>query len=403
MSRTPTVGADHGPLHLQPLGCGPTPSSPKPPNVAVGEIRNAEAFAGLELDISIHRASPRRGETVPVEKKVPYRLWLKLRVGKALATEEVALTASLAGREVTIKSERQPQPLSEASWLLAECRGFETEEDAWTFGEELRRVVHLAGLCTRVGVDAGDPGQDRTVSWFNPEVLRRRGALDPDARIGADIHGILVLPDDGKTLFVRGGRAEATVRSNADDFVRTLEEAYPKSEVSGPKEPAIRRAVRVLNLAEMNNDPIAKVVLSISTVEGLAADPSWTKRQKEMITDAADWLERAHGGEGATGQVIEAILGIRRTSIRQRVRNMLAENDLSLLWEEWDALYSKRSGLFHGAGGDAGEQRGDRLEESELHTVAQEAMTLCGRIVLSLAKRNGIAIPSRAAVHFGVE
>ena len=82
---------------------------------------------------------------------------------------------------------------------------------------------------------------------------------------------------------------------------------------------------------------------------------------------------------------------------------MLAENDLSLLWEEWDALYSKRSRLFHGAGGDAGEQRGDHLEQSELHTVAQGAMTLCGRIVLSLAKRNGIAIPSGAAVHFGVE
>ena len=338
-----------------------------------------------------------------MEKSVPYRLWLKLRVGKALATEEVALTASLAGREVTIKSERQLQPLSEASWLLVESRGFETEDDARTFGEELRRAVHLAGLCARVGVDAGDLGEDRTVSWFNPEVLRGGGVLDPDARIGPDIHGILVLPDDGKTLFVRVGRAEATVYSNADHFVRALEEAFPGPEVFVAERPAIRWAVRVLNLAEMNTDPIAKVVLSISTIEGLASDPGWTELQKGMIRNAADWLEREHGGGEATGQVIEAIRRIRQSSIRQRIRNMLAENDLLLLWEDWDALYSKRSRLFHGRGGDDGEQRGDHLIESELHTVAQEAVTLCGRIVLSLAKRKGVAIPSRAGVHFGVE
>lgn len=132
-----------------------------------------------------------------MEKKVPYRLWLKLRVGTALATQEVALTASLAGREVTIKSERSE----------------------------------------------GDP------------------IVSPGA-MGVGV------ASSGKRM---------------------------------------RRAVRVLNLAEMNKDPIARVVLAISTVEGLAADHGWTERQKELITDAADWLERAHGGEEATGQVIEAI------------------------------------------------------------------------------------------------
>ena len=110
--------------------------------------------------------------TVWLEKKIRYRLWLKLRVGKALATEETVLTASVAGREVTIVSERQSQPLSKASWLLIECRGFEAEDDARDFGEKLRRAVHLAGLCARVGVDAGDPGEDRTVSWVNPKSCR---------------------------------------------------------------------------------------------------------------------------------------------------------------------------------------------------------------------------------------
>ena len=233
-----------------------------------------------------------------MEKKIRYRLWLKLRVGKALATEETVLTASVAGREVTIVSERQSQPLSKASWLLIECRGFEAEDDARDFGEKLRRAVHLAGLCARVGVDAGDPGDDRTVSWVNPEFVRGSGCLDPETRIGPDIHGILVLPDDGKTLFLRMGRPTGTVRSNVGDFVQALQEAFPESDVSGGDCPSIRRAVRVLNLAEINTDPIAKVVLAVSTIEGLATDPSWTDVQKKLIKSAAAWLDRTHGRWG---------------------------------------------------------------------------------------------------------
>ncbi len=338
-----------------------------------------------------------------MEKKVPHRLRLKLRVGKPLATEEVVLTVSLAGREVTIKSEEESQPLSKASWLLMECRGFETEDDARTFGEELRRAAYLAGLCTRVGVDASDTGEDCTVSWVNPDILWSSGISDRDVRVGPDIHGISVLPDDGKTIVSSSDQLELSVRSNADDFVGALEEAFPRPELTAAERPAMRRAVRVLNLAEINTDPIAKVVLSISTIEGLATDPDWTEMQKGMITSAANWLERKHGAEEEAQQVIEAIQKIRQISIRQRIRNMLDNNDLSHLWEDWDALYSKRSRLYHGRGGNDGEQRGDHLAESELHNLAQGATTLCGRIVLSLAKQNGVAIPSQADKRFGVK
>ena len=342
-------------------------------------------------------------ETGLVDKKTGYRLWLKLRVGKALATEETALTASIAGREVTIASEKQSQPLSEASWLLIGCRAFQAEHDARDFGEKLRRAAHLAGLCARVGVDAGDPGEDRTVSWVNPQVVADSGALDPDTRLGPDIHGVRVLPDDGNTLFVRMGRAKGTVHANAGEFVRALQEAFPEGDVSAGDCPSIRRAVRVLNLAQISTDPIAKVVLAISTIEALATDPPWTVAQKKLIKNAAAWLKRTHGDGEETGQVVEAIRKIRPESIRQRIRKMLTSNDLSVLWHDWEDLYSKRSRLFHGGRRDGSENRGDHLEESEIHALGQKAVTLCGRIVLSMAKREGIPVPGRAGVHFGVE
>ena len=336
-------------------------------------------------------------------KKTKYRLWLKLRVGRSLATSENALTASIAGRTVTIESERRPQPLSEASWLVMGCRGFETEDQAWGFGEELRRAAHLAGLCARVGVDAGDPGEDRTLSWVNPEILGIGRGEYRDLRLGPDVHGIVVLPDDGNTVFFRGGRATGQARSSADHFVGALEEALSESDALRSGSRSIRRAIRVLNIAEINEDSIAKVVLAVSTVEGLANDPSWTDGQRELIESAAVWLERAHSDGEEARQVITAIRQVRKVSIRQRIRRLLAANDLSSVWPDWDKLYARRSRLFHGQTGVGGEQRGSHLEESDLHGLGQKAIKLCARIVLSMAKREGIAVPDRARVHFGVE
>ena len=332
-----------------------------------------------------------------------YRLWLKIRVGKLLGSQDSALTASVAGRTVMIETQSTSQPLSEASWLIMGCRGFETEEQASQFGEHLRRAVHLAGLSARVGVDAGDPGENRTVSWLNPEVLGIGEGKCRDLRLGPDVHGIVVLPDDGKTMFARLGSPSVRVRSNADHFVEALEEALPEIDALGGDSPSVRRAIRVLNLAEMSEDPIAKVALAVSTIEGLAADPPWTNGQKELIEVAARSLEQSYSDGEEAEQVIKAIRNVRRESIRQRVRNLLAANDLSMLCKQWDKLYARRSDLFHGRSGSGAEHRGDNLEQSELSALGQEAIGLCASIVLSIAKCRGIAVPGRANVHFPVE
>ena len=287
--------------------------------------------------------------------------------------------------------------------MVMGCRGFEAENHAREFGEELRRAAHLAGLCARVGVDAGDPGKDPTVSWFNPEILRGIEGLDPNTRIGPDVHGIVVLPDDGKTLFVRLGRARGQVQMNAANFVRALEEALPENDTARSDFPSIRRAIRVLNLAEMNEDPIAKVVLAISVIEGLATEPPWTEGQRKLIESAAGRLQPTIGNREETEQVINAILQVRRESIRQRIKKTLAANELSDMWLAWDTLYSKRSRLFHGRTRAGSEYQGDYLKESELQGLGQEAIILCTKIVLSMAKREGISVPDGAKVHFGVE
>ena len=57
-------------------------------------------------------------------EKTKYRLWLKLRIGKSLDTEDDALTASIAGRMVTIESENRGESLSKTSWLVQMCLSY---------------------------------------------------------------------------------------------------------------------------------------------------------------------------------------------------------------------------------------------------------------------------------------
>lgn len=337
-------------------------------------------------------------------EQVSYRLWLKLRSAKPLHSEKTSLTATIAGRPVTIESEDRDQPLSKASWLVIGCRGFETEDLARRFGESLRRAVHLAGLCTRMGIDAGDPGEDRTRSWVNPDAISPELRREfPEVRFGPDVHGIVILPDDKNTVFLKLSAPEAVVRLNAEHFLEALEQALPDDDMRPGESPSIRRAIRILNLAEMNQDPIAKAMLAISTVEGLATDPPWTDGQLKLIEEAANSLKNACGDAEDARQVVEAIRRVRKESIRQRIRKLLAMNGLSSLWQAWDNLYDRRSDLLHGRSAAGEESRGDHLEQAELHRFGHEATTLSAQIVLSIAKRNGMPVPDHAKTHFAVE
>ena len=200
------------------------------------------------------------------------------------------------------------------------------------------------------------------MSWLNPEIVRN---VNPDIRLAPDVHGIVILPDDGNNVFARW-RVNAQVQANTGHFARSLEECLPGNDPLRSGSPSIRRAIRVLNLAEINEDPIAKLVLAVSTIEGLAKDPPWSDEQRQLIENAAAWLERAHGDREEAQQVVKAVRQVWKGSIRQRIRKLLKANDLSSVWKDWDRLYERRSGFFHGRSEAGSEHLGSHLEQSRL-------------------------------------
>lgn len=322
---------------------------------------------------------------------VPHRIRLKIRTGQALSTEEEMLKFSVAGRDVTLRSARNQQRPSDASWLLMDSEGFATEDEARKFGEHLRRTADLVGVCTRIGLDGRGPSDDRRTSWFNEEWLRSEGVVKEGQRVGPDIHGLVVIPDDREIVWLSAGPASGRVTSDPNRFVRAMEEAAP-----GGESLSIQQAIRVLNLAQINGDPLAKVVLSISSIEALAeTDQEWTDQQRDIKAALRTWLESQYGDQDGAKEISDAIERLHRRSIRQQLKKLLQQNELEdELWRDLDRLYDRRSRLFHGGGG---------LDEPGLSKLGAHATTLCSRIVLSLAKRQGAVLPSVAKDHFPIE
>ena len=326
-----------------------------------------------------------------MSNSVGYRVRLKVRIGKGLTTDETSLSAKVSGREVTVKSVKQDQPLKEASWLVIGARDFATESEASEYGEDLRRATHLAGLCTLVGVDGRAMGDDRTNSTITAageEWLRSLGLLQPGQRVVPDIHGLTVLPDD-ENIRIAGGGATGHVTHDPAEFVRAIEQAATE----GVSQDVVQ-AISVLNLAQINESPIAKVVLAISSIEALAVQgEGWTVSQRKMIDQATDWVHNEFGDSDAVHEVIDAIHRVPQYSLRQQIKWLLTEHDLMTWWADWEEVYKRRSKLFHG---------GASHEEGNVAELARDAIKVCGRIVLSIAKRQGAVLPTAAQVHFGV-
>lgn len=323
-----------------------------------------------------------------MKETIGFRLRLQVRLG-TLSTDEVCLTTHLDGREVTIKSREDGQPISKAKWIVLEARGFATESEARVFGEQLRANVQLASICSRLGADTG---LDKVLSQINEEIWRSKGLLAPHQRLGPDVHGLSVLPDDDNTIFMYI-EAELTVASDPAQFLDAIRVLAEQPSITESK---VTLPVRLLSLAHINPQPLARIVLAFSAVETVAQDENWSDKQRNLIKKLVAEITNHAGGDRESLEVAKALQRMHRIGVRQGVRRVLCRNGLSHLQKEWDKLYGLRSSLFHGS---------KQLTEEDINNLANnlanDAMNLCSRIILAIIKRNGVKLPSVANKNFG--
>lgn len=317
---------------------------------------------------------------------VGYRVRLRVRLAKPLNTDDVSRTVVVDGRDVVVTSQEKDQPLKQNQWIVLAARGFFTEEQAKSFGNELRAVVELAGLCARIGADVGS---DKPTTMMSEDFARSIGLIQADERIAPNIHGLFVLPDDDKTR-IPLVKAEGTVLADSAQFLGALAEI-------GPLLPddfsIVEHGVRSLNLAIISQEALSRMAIAISAVEALGQSETWTSAQKSLLNELAARADSSGDlSETERHEVADALRrGIQRLGLRQGVMRLLNSLGLQHLRKEWDRIYQNRSGMFHGT---------LKLRNDEIGQLAFEAETLCGRIVLAHAQRKGVKLPSIASTHF---
>ncbi|MGA8550617.1 MAG: hypothetical protein WB678_10295 [Stellaceae bacterium] len=316
---------------------------------------------------------------------IQYRVRLRVRIAKALNTEDRSRTINISGREVTVVSQKPNQPLSETVWIIFQAAGFSTEKEARCFGEQLRTITEIAGLCSRLGIDVG---QDQPTGWVSEEFARSLGLIKPHEKVFPNIHGLAIVPDNGSVRFPLI-EATATVRADPEQLWDAMTEiaAGLPADFSAAKD-----GVRILNFALMNPQPIAQIALSLSAIESLGQNERWTDKQTEFIRNLAVDVENSFGSDAEYREVSEALRrSFHRIGLRQGVMRIFRSLDLQHLRREWDRIYEVRSGLFHGT---------LKMTEAEIAQLAIDAITLCVQVILSIAERNGLTLPSITSVHF---
>lgn len=241
---------------------------------------------------------------------VGHRVRLRVRITKALSTQDVSRTIDIAGREVTVVSQKPNQPLSEATWIIFQAAGFPIEDEARRFGEQLRTVTEIAGLCSRLGIDVG---KDEPTSWVSEEFAQSIGLIQPHERILPNIHGLMTFPDYGNTRFPLLN-LDATVRVAPEHLLGAMTEV-----AAGLPDnfSTVTHGVRILNLALINPQQLAQIAIALSAVEALGQNETWTERQAGLINELATQVEISADSDTEYKEVAEALRrGIHRIGLR---------------------------------------------------------------------------------------
>ena len=313
-----------------------------------------------------------------------YLARVQVKIGHRFHKDAESLTATVLGRPVSIKS--RFGPISDTDWIVVEACGFLSESEACQFGERLRLLVTIAGLCSHLGIDAG---RDATLGQFSEHALKKMGFED-DFRVPPEIHGVLVLPDDGKSQFIYAS-ASLSVTSDPGQLLEAVEQLSDNSaSFDAAKYPeSLINSLRLLNLAMIADDRRAKIVLAIAAVEGLIRDEKWSDRQRRWLADTVATLQEEDDDD--LREIADALERMYRVSLRQGAFRLLEENGLEDYKPRWDDVYGKRSGLFHGT---------LVLDRHETHRLANDTVKLCVTIVLTILRNRGVVLPQIATIHF---
>jgi hypothetical protein len=296
--------------------------------------------------------------------RVRFRFWVQTK----LSLQEKERRLTIAGREVVLSAQSPDSDIADNEWLVMNARGFESKEEAAEFARVLKAATEFSSAIARLGINAGVDSPTSSFGRIVTEHIRQEHGVE----LRANVHGIDVFPDDDNIqIGVISGAG--TVRMAPDPFLSGIDGLYRVVDGASLR---TRDVVLLMNFALTRADPVARIVFSVSAVEMLGQDQSWSDAQSQLLAHLADSAENSTVGTAQERSEVAAAIqrGIHKLSLRQGVLRLLTSLGLSHLKRQWEQLYSERSTLVHGLAPKPG------VDYSDL---AFRTMSVCGRILLT--------------------
>lgn len=307
-----------------------------------------------------------------------FKLLFRLSVLKRINSDEYELHGDLLGRGFSLKAVGTSRPLREASDLIFEFDGFQSEADAWLYAAYLRKSLVLAFACSNSGIVLWEPQDTSGPTPHLIDLIRDETGLS----LGRNIGGATVVPSSGG-LAMFGHDVTLSVSMRAAEFIDAIRQSMEQVERLLP---TTYIALEVMNGALAAGHPVAQAILAVSAVESLVDDVPWSEDQRSWLRraeDAARSAESTTEEEGA--QLADAISNLRARSVNRGVMDLLDRAKISdRVRELWSKFYSKRSGLVHGR---------DVGPGADYAGLSASAIPICAHIVFGVAAAEGVALP----------
>ncbi|MCW8884483.1 MAG: hypothetical protein OQK12_04395 [Motiliproteus sp.] len=258
-----------------------------------------------------------------MSNSLTFRVRFRFRLLKQISIQNTEYKFEIDSHEVVLSPQSPDVNISDSDWLVMNARGFSSHDEAVEFAEKLKMVCEISSVCSRLGVDTGI---DIATSGFG-KIVKDRVKKEHGIDLRSNVHGVDVFEDD-ENIRIAHFSATGTVRASSDPFLGDFSSLFNAvRDVSQET----KDTILLLNYALMRPDPIAQIVFSISAVEMLGQNESWSSNQKDLIKlIASSCKEQDIGTETEREEVAEAIKkGLFKLSLRQGVLRLL--NSLGIL------------------------------------------------------------------------
>ncbi len=266
-----------------------------------------------------HLRPPLLGYNAPASENRMY--YFRIRFALAPNTTinvENAMTdvhADIAGGPYVIKTVGNVKLIAEASELILNSRGFDTEQAAWDAGRAAKAALLVTAAQLGIGIDAG---RDTPIGVFHPEYLEELSEAQ-GMRVLNDVHGLVVYDDAAETTFV-SAHGKGSLAKGGHAFLTALASSIKKNLQLTNRDSL---SLELLSLSQFESSQRARFLTLVMAVEAQLELPERPPKSLALVDRFIAETREADLEDNEGASILGALEWLRRKSIGQSAKSLI--------------------------------------------------------------------------------